>query len=60
NVKLTIFDALGKEVAVIVNDNLNAGIYKADWDASVFPSGIYFYKLVTEDFVQTKKMILIK
>jgi len=60
NVKLTIFDALGKEVAVIVNDNLKAGIYKADWHASAFPSGIYFYKLVAKDFVQTKKMILIK
>ena len=60
DVKLTIYDVLGGEIAVLVNDGLAAGMYNFEWDASAFPSGVYFYKLVTGDFVQTKKMILIK
>jgi len=59
-VKLIVYDALGKEVAVLVNQYLGAGSYKADWNASDYPSGIYFYKLEAGEFVETKKMILIK
>jgi photosystem II stability/assembly factor-like uncharacterized protein len=59
-VKLTIYDILGKEVAVLVNENLNAGSYIVDWNASDYPSGIYFYRLVTGDFVGVKKMLLVK
>jgi len=59
-VKLTVYDALGKEVIVLVNQNLQAGSYKADWNASDYPSGIYFYKLEAGSFVETKKMILKK
>ncbi|MCC6866802.1 MAG: T9SS type A sorting domain-containing protein [Ignavibacteria bacterium] len=59
-VKLTIFDINGREVETIVNQNMHAGTYNADWNASGFSSGVYFYKLITDDFVETKKMILIK
>jgi photosystem II stability/assembly factor-like uncharacterized protein len=60
NVSLIIYDVLGREVAVLVNKKLNAGIYKVEWDASNFPSGVYFYKLITCSYIETKKMILIK
>ncbi len=57
---LSVFDVLGNEVAVIVDQNLKPGIYEADWDASSYPSGVYFYKLQAGEFSQTKKMILVK
>ena len=60
NVKLLIYDILGREVAAIVNECLNAGSYEATWDASNYPSGVYFYSLQTEGFKQTKKLVLIK
>ena len=63
-VRLIVYDILGREIAVLVNESaaggLNAGTYQADWDASNYPSGIYFYKLVTDNYTETKKMVLIK
>ncbi len=59
-VKLSVYDALGKEIDVLVNENLSPGIYRADWNASKHPSGVYFYKLSTDGFTETKKMMLIK
>jgi photosystem II stability/assembly factor-like uncharacterized protein len=59
-VRLVVYDMLGREVETLVNKELNAGTYKADWDASKYPSGVYFYKLATDVFTETKKMILIK
>jgi hypothetical protein len=59
-VKLFIYDALGKELSVLVNQNLAAGSYKIDWDASSYSSGIYYYKLQASEFTETKKMILLK
>jgi serine protease AprX len=60
NVKLIIYDILGKESAVLVNGDLRAGRYEVTFDASSVSSGVYFYKLVTSDFVDTKKMLLVK
>ena len=60
NVELTVYDALGRSVAMLVNDRLAAGTYSYEWDASIYPSGIYFYELKTEGFTQTKKMVMIK
>ena len=57
---LVIYDGLGREVETIVNEQLNPGSYEADWNASKFPSGVYFYKLTTGDFSKTNKMLLIK
>ena len=59
-VTLKIYDVLSKEVAVLVNEELKAGSYEIEWNASNCPSGIYFYKLQSGEFSETKKMILIK
>ncbi len=59
-VTLKVFDLSGKEVANLVNENLSAGSYETDFNASDLTSGIYFYRLTTENFSETKKMILVK
>lgn len=59
-VNLTIYDLTGKEVAVLVNNQLSAGVYNFNWNAISMPSGIYFYRLTTPDFTDTKRMILVK
>ncbi len=60
NVSLKVYDALGNEIETLVNEKQNAGSYSVDFNAASLPSGIYFYKLVTEKFSETKKMILVK
>jgi predicted lipoprotein with Yx(FWY)xxD motif len=60
NVKLTIYDALGQNVSILIDQSQNAGNYNIEWDASAYPSGVYFYRLEAESFVSNKKMILIK
>ena len=57
---LSVYDLLGRELEVLVSEKLNAGSYKVDWNADKYPSGVYFYKLQTEAFSGTKKMILMK
>ncbi|MCI0449631.1 MAG: T9SS type A sorting domain-containing protein [Chlorobi bacterium] len=59
-VKVTVFDVLGKEVSKPVNENLSGGKYSIEFDGSRLTSGIYFFKIETESFIDTKKMILIK
>jgi Secretion system C-terminal sorting domain/Kelch motif/Galactose oxidase, central domain len=59
-VKLVVFDILGREVRTLVNEVKTAGIYSVNFDASSLASGVYFYKVESGDFVQTKKMLLIK
>jgi hypothetical protein len=59
-VSLKVYDVLGSEVAKIVNEEKPAGIYEVEWNASGFSSGIYFYQLKTGNFVETKKMLLLK
>jgi len=58
--KLVVYDAFGRELETLVSEQLNAGTYEADWPAGKFSSGVYYYKLTTYDFTETKKMILIK
>lgn len=61
NVNLTVFDISGKVVTTLVNNlRLNAGKYKVDFNASNLSSGTYFYRLTAENFVATKKMVLVK
>ncbi len=60
NVRLVIYDILGKEISLIVNEKLNAGSFEFVFDASGIPSGVYFYKLTSGAYSNTKKMILIK
>jgi len=60
NVTLKIYDILGREAAILVNQKQKPGNYKVEWNASEFSSGIYFYQLSTENLQQTRKMILLK
>lgn len=60
SVKLIVYNALGNEVEQLFNGNLNAGKYEVNWNASSRPSGVYFYKLVTDNFSEVKKMMLVK
>ncbi|MBU0475420.1 MAG: T9SS type A sorting domain-containing protein [Bacteroidetes bacterium] len=60
NVKLIVFDVLGKEVATLVNENQSAGHYKVEFNASNLSSGVYFYRLESGNFKQNKKLMLIK
>jgi len=59
-VNLKVFDIIGNEVATLVNKEQPAGYYQVDFDASNLSGGVYFYQLATNEFVNTKKMILIK
>jgi len=60
HVKLSIYDALGREVDVIVNESKPAGKYEAIWNANNFNSGVYFCKIQAEGFTETIKLMLIK
>ena len=59
-ISLIVYNILGKEIATLVNEKLSAGSYEVDWDASGYSSGVYFYRLITDDFIDTKKMLLVK
>ncbi len=60
NVKLLVYDISGKEIFNIINENLTSGSYEVNFDATTLTSGVYFYRLVTDEFIETKKMILTK
>lgn len=57
--KLIVYDVTGREVVTLLNTDLHPGTYSANW-ASNFASGLYFYKLISDEFIQTKKMVLTK
>ena len=57
---LKIYDIFGREVATLVNENLQAGNYERKWDATGIPSGMYFYRLASNNFSETKKLLLLK
>ena len=59
-VKIVIYDVSGKEVETLVNEKQNQGTYKVNWNASNYPSGIYFCRMSTDTQSETAKMILIK
>lgn len=60
NVKLIVYDILGREVATLINENKQSGTYEVNFDGSNLNSGVYFYSLVTGSFRDTKRMLLIK
>ncbi|MCW8803518.1 MAG: T9SS type A sorting domain-containing protein, partial [Ignavibacteriaceae bacterium] len=60
NVSLKVYDMLGNEVATLVNETKTAGEYDIDFNAATIASGIYFYRLQAGDFVETKRMMLMK
>lgn len=59
-VTLKVYNAIGKEVATLVNEEKSAGRYEINFDAAGLTSGVYFYKITTNNFTQTNKMLLIK
>jgi hypothetical protein len=67
HVDLSIYNILGERIAVLVSERLEAGYHRAEWDASKFASGIYFYRIEVEDparrtgeFREVKKMVLLR
>ncbi len=60
NVIVKIYDVIGREVTTLVNEKLNAGIYSVDWNGANSPSGVYFYKLQSGEYTDTRKMVLVK
>jgi hypothetical protein len=60
HVNITVFDMLGREVEMLVDNDMKAGKYEVTWNASNAGSGVYFYKLTTSSYTETKKMILQK
>ncbi|OGX06893.1 MAG: hypothetical protein A2Z88_08480 [Omnitrophica WOR_2 bacterium GWA2_47_8] len=59
-VRLAVYDLLGREVAVLVNETLESGIFEATWNAAGAASGTYFYRLQTDRSVATKRMVLLR
>lgn len=59
-VNLRIYDILGKEISVLVNEKQIPGEYKMTWDAKNYPAGVYYYKLTSGNLIQIRKMILLK
>lgn len=60
NVEMKVLDILGREIATLVNETKSAGTYSVEWNASQFPSGMYFYRMQAGNFVQIKKLLLLK
>jgi photosystem II stability/assembly factor-like uncharacterized protein len=59
-VKVNVFDINGREIATLVNENQKPGTYETEFNGNGLTSGVYFYKLQTGNFVETKKMLMIK
>ena len=59
-VTLKVYDAIGNEISALVSETKSAGSYKVSWDASNYPSGVYFYELRAGEFTERKKMVLVK
>jgi hypothetical protein len=60
NVKLVVYDIQGREVQTLVNEYMKPGTYEVSFDGSKLTSGVYFYRISTGDFTETKKMLMIK
>jgi hypothetical protein len=60
DVTMKVFDVLGNEIATLVDEYKPAGRYEVEFNAASLPSGVYFYQLKAGEYIQTKKMILIR
>lgn len=59
-IQIKVFDVLGNKVATLIEDEKSAGTYELNWNVGNLPSGVYFYMFQTGNFIQTKKMLLLK
>jgi hypothetical protein len=59
-IKIVVYDMMGREVQTLVNESLSPGAYEVNWKASLFSSGVYYYRLTADNFSDTKKMLMIK
>jgi hypothetical protein len=59
-VTLRVYDLLGRQVGELVNEKLAPGSYRTQWNASGLAGGVYFYRLTAGEFVETKKLILLR
>ena len=59
-VQIKVYDILGNELQTLINEYKHAGIYEVNFDANNLPSGVYFYRLTTGAFTDTKKLVLLK
>jgi hypothetical protein len=59
-VNISVYDIAGKEIIKLVNKKVSAGSYEVKFDGSTLPSGVYYYKITTDGFSETKKMVLMK
>ena len=59
-VQIKVFDVLGNEIETLVNEEKPTGTYELTWNAASLPSGVYFYQLKAGNFIETKKMLLLK
>jgi hypothetical protein len=60
HVTLTVFSTLGQQVATLVNENQEAGYHDVRFDGSGLASGVYFYRIQAGDFVQTKRLLILR
>jgi hypothetical protein len=60
HVVLSVYNTLGQEVSKLISQDMTAGNYKSEWNASGFASGVYFYRFTAGDFTETKKLLLLK
>ena len=60
DVRLVVYDLLGREVAVLMDEHKEAGTYRMMFDASMLSTGVYFYRMTSGDFVECRKMLLVK
>ena len=57
---LSVYDLLGREVSILVNERRDAGVHEVKFDGSSLASGVYFYRLQAGDFTQTKRLLLLR
>jgi len=59
-VQITVYNTEGEVIEKLIDEEKKSGTYELNWNAANLPSGVYFYRLQAGDFVQTRKMILLK
>jgi hypothetical protein len=59
-VKLVVYNMIGQKIQTLIDDEIESGLYEVEFNAANLPSGIYFYTLLAADYIETKKMVLLR